>query len=83
MLRIGDCVEPRVIAEAVFDGHRLGREIDTPDPATPLPFIREQRILGWREEDYDGVLRHVLPLDAGVPYVAPMTLIRYEQNRKD
>ena len=62
VLRIGDCVEPRVIAEAVFDGHRLGREIDTPDPATPLPFIREQRILGWREEDYDGVLRHVLPL---------------------
>ena len=62
VLRIGDCVEPRVIAEAVFDGHRLGREIDTPDPATPLPFIREQRILGWREEDYDGVLRHALPL---------------------
>lgn len=62
VLRIGDCVEPRVIAEAVFDGHRLGREIDTSDPATPLPFIREQRILGWREEDYDGVLRHVLPL---------------------
>lgn len=62
VFRIGDCVEPRVIAEAVFDGHRLAREIDAPDPAVPLPFIREQRILGWREDDYDGELVHRLPL---------------------
>ena len=62
LLRIGDCVEPRVIAEAVFDGHRLGREIDTEDPSTPLPFIREQRILGWREGDYDNELRHTIPI---------------------
>jgi dimethylamine/trimethylamine dehydrogenase len=39
--RIGDCVAPRLIAEAVFDGHRLAREIDSPDPAMPLPFQRE------------------------------------------
>jgi dimethylamine/trimethylamine dehydrogenase len=39
--RIGDCVAPRLIAECVFDGHRLAREIDTDDPATPLPFARE------------------------------------------
>ncbi|GGB21438.1 methylamine [Flexivirga endophytica] len=62
VLRIGDCVEPRVIAESVFDGHRLAREIDSPNPAEPLPFIREQRILGWHEEDYDGELRGLIPL---------------------
>ncbi|XBB67818.1 FAD-dependent oxidoreductase [Nocardioides sp. WV_118_6] len=63
VFRIGDCVEPRVIAESVFDGHRLAREIDAPDPAVPLPFIREQRILGWREDDYDRELTHpLLPL---------------------
>ncbi len=39
--RIGDCLAPRTIAENVFDGHRLAREIDTADPATPLPYIRE------------------------------------------
>jgi dimethylamine/trimethylamine dehydrogenase len=39
--RIGDCVAPRLIAECVFDGHRLAREIDSPDPRMPLPFLRE------------------------------------------
>ncbi|MBA3807528.1 MAG: FAD-dependent oxidoreductase [Solirubrobacterales bacterium] len=39
--RIGDCLAPRTIAENIFDGHRLAREIDTGDPATPLPYIRE------------------------------------------
>lgn len=63
VLRIGDCLEPRVIAESVFDGHRLAREIDAPDPSVPLPFIREQRILGWSEDDYDGeIAGHLLPL---------------------
>jgi dimethylamine/trimethylamine dehydrogenase len=41
LYRIGDCLAPRTIAENIFDGHRLAREIDTPDPATPLPYIRE------------------------------------------
>lgn len=41
LYRIGDCLAPRTIAENVFDGHRLAREIDTADPATPLPYIRE------------------------------------------
>ena len=36
--RIGDAVAPRLLSEAVFDGHRLAREIDSPDPATPLPY---------------------------------------------
>ena len=57
LFRIGDCLVPRLLADAVFDGHRLAREIDTDDPASHLPFIREIRVLGAREEDYDGVLR--------------------------
>jgi dimethylamine/trimethylamine dehydrogenase len=42
LYRIGDCVAPRMLADAVFDGHRLGREIDSPDPARPLPYLRER-----------------------------------------
>ena len=34
---------PRTISDAVFDGHRLAREIDEANPAVPLPFIRERR----------------------------------------
>lgn len=30
-----------MISEAIFDGHRLGREIDRPDPAQPAPYLRE------------------------------------------
>jgi dimethylamine/trimethylamine dehydrogenase len=44
--RTGDAVAPRLLSEAVFDGHRLGREIDSPDPATPLPYRRERTDLG-------------------------------------
>lgn len=42
---IGDCVAPRVIADAIFDGHRLAREIDTDDPRWPLP-VRREVLLG-------------------------------------
>jgi dimethylamine/trimethylamine dehydrogenase len=45
LYRIGDCVAPRLIAEAVFDGHRLAREIDSEDPSVPLPFLRERLVL--------------------------------------
>ncbi len=40
--RIGDCVAPQLIADAIFDGHRLAREIDSPNPALPLPYLRER-----------------------------------------
>jgi len=40
--RIGDCVAPRLLAEVVFDGHRLAREIDEPDPEVALPYLRER-----------------------------------------
>ena len=39
---IGDAVAPRLISEAIFDGHRLGREIDRPEPAEPAPYLRER-----------------------------------------
>jgi dimethylamine/trimethylamine dehydrogenase len=40
--RIGDCVAPQLIADAIFDGHRLAREIDEEDPAVPLLWRRER-----------------------------------------
>jgi dimethylamine/trimethylamine dehydrogenase len=43
LLRIGDCVVPRLVADAVFDGHRLAREIDSPNPAGPLAFFRHHQ----------------------------------------
>ncbi len=48
--RAGDCLAPRYLADAVFDGHRLGREIDSADPARPRAMIREYRI--WGDETY-------------------------------
>jgi dimethylamine/trimethylamine dehydrogenase len=42
LYRIGDCVAPQLIADAIFDGHRLAREIDSPNPATPLHYRRER-----------------------------------------
>ncbi|MBS1678925.1 MAG: NAD(P)-binding protein [Actinobacteria bacterium] len=42
--RVGDCVAPRLLADAVFDGHRLAAEIESPDPAVPLPYEREESI---------------------------------------
>ncbi len=38
---IGDASSPRWISEAVFDGHRLAREIDSPHPSIPLAVRRE------------------------------------------
>ena len=42
LYRVGDCDAPRTIADCIFDGHRLAREIDSDDPSTPLPFVRER-----------------------------------------
>lgn len=44
LYRIGDCEAPRLIADAIFSGHRLAREIDTDNPAVALPFKRERRV---------------------------------------
>jgi dimethylamine/trimethylamine dehydrogenase len=48
---IGDASAPRMIVDSIFDGHRLGREIDSPNPAMPLPFIRERRLWGEVSND--------------------------------
>jgi dimethylamine/trimethylamine dehydrogenase len=57
--RVGDCVAPRPqVADAIFDGHRLAREIDSTNPAVAQPFIRERRIVGATDADYEAVLRH-------------------------
>jgi len=50
--RIGDCVRPNFIADAIFSGHRLAREIDSPNPSEQLPFIRERRIVGGSDADF-------------------------------
>src|SRR5690349_12090680 len=42
LYRIGDAVAPRMISEAIFDGHRLAREIDQADPGGPAPYRRER-----------------------------------------
>jgi dimethylamine/trimethylamine dehydrogenase len=44
VIRIGDCVAPRMISEAVFEGHRLAREIDLPDPMAVRLFDRERGV---------------------------------------
>jgi dimethylamine/trimethylamine dehydrogenase len=53
LYRIGDCEAPRLVADAIFSGHRLAREIDTDDPAVPLPFKRERRVPGEDELQRD------------------------------
>jgi dimethylamine/trimethylamine dehydrogenase len=45
LFRVGDCEAPRLIADAIFSGHRLAREIDSPNPAVALPFKRERRVI--------------------------------------
>jgi len=44
LFRIGDCLAPRMLPEVIFDGHRLGREIDSDNPAVPLPYLRERLV---------------------------------------
>lgn len=44
--QVGDCYAPRLIADAIFDGHRLAREFESDDPQHPLPFIRERQVWG-------------------------------------
>ena len=53
--RIGDCLAPRTIAENIFDGHRLAREIDTSDPARALPYLRELPVVARVEPELPGV----------------------------
>ncbi len=45
LFRVGDCAATRLLADAIFDGHRLAREIDSPHPAVPLPHRQERAVL--------------------------------------
>ena len=47
LYRIGDCVAPQLIADCIFDGHRLAREIDAVDPANPCPTSASARCPRW------------------------------------
>jgi dimethylamine/trimethylamine dehydrogenase len=40
--RIGDCLAPGTIATAVYSGHRLARELETP-ARVPVSFLRDSR----------------------------------------
>lgn len=61
---IGDAHTPCLIAQAVLFGHRLAREIDSPYPDVPLPFIRERRLAGATEADYRPGAAALLPFAA-------------------
>ena len=52
LYRVGDCEAPNIVAEAMFAGHRLAREIDQPNPRVWLPLIRERRLRDSSEKDY-------------------------------
>lgn len=45
VLLIGDAAAPRMPSEAVFDGHRLARELDGANPEIPLLWKRERTSL--------------------------------------
>ncbi len=41
LYQVGDCVSPRMLADTVFDAHRLAREIDSEHPERPLAYRQE------------------------------------------
>jgi dimethylamine/trimethylamine dehydrogenase len=43
---IGDAWAPKLIADATFEGHRLAREIEEPNPQFPKPYRREVSVWG-------------------------------------
>ena len=46
----GDCYSPGLIAQAIFEGHRIAREFESPNPQRAQPWIRERQI--WGHETY-------------------------------
>jgi dimethylamine/trimethylamine dehydrogenase len=49
---IGDCFCPSTIASAVYEGHRVAREMDAPPQDPDMPFRREQVSLeGFEKQD--------------------------------
>jgi dimethylamine/trimethylamine dehydrogenase len=46
IFQAGDCYAPRLLGDAIFDGHRIAREFESENPQRPLPFLRERMIWG-------------------------------------
>jgi dimethylamine/trimethylamine dehydrogenase len=46
VLRTGDCLAPRYLIDAVFDGHRLARGFEADHPERAGAIIRERQIWG-------------------------------------
>jgi dimethylamine/trimethylamine dehydrogenase len=46
----GDCFAPGLIAQAVFEGHRIAREFESSNPQRAQPWIRERQV--WGHETY-------------------------------
>ena len=41
LLLVGDAAAPRLPSEAVFDAHRVARDLELDDPTAPRPYLRE------------------------------------------
>lgn len=61
--RIGDCKAPMQVLQALFEGHRLAREFDSPSPEYPLPWIRERQVWGHATFPKLGDLRPKVEVD--------------------
>jgi dimethylamine/trimethylamine dehydrogenase len=48
--QVGDCFAPRLLADAIFDGHRIAREFESKNPQYAQPWIRERQI--WGQETF-------------------------------
>ena len=46
VVRSGDCLAPRYLADAIFDGHRIAREFEEANPERPRAIIRERQVWG-------------------------------------
>jgi dimethylamine/trimethylamine dehydrogenase len=46
VVRAGDCLAPRYLADAIFDGHRIAREFKSENPERPRAMIRERQTWG-------------------------------------
>jgi dimethylamine/trimethylamine dehydrogenase len=46
VVRSGDSLAPRYLADAIFDGHRIAREFESENPERPKAMIRERQVWG-------------------------------------
>ncbi|MFZ5674727.1 MAG: FAD-dependent oxidoreductase [Pseudomonadota bacterium] len=58
VVRSGDCLAPRYLADAIFDGHRIAREFECANPERPRAIIRERQI--WGHETFPKLGDHVV-----------------------